>query len=86
VLKRLCPRERLILESSEPELRNMPDAELFGLVGLPPYPTRQQFEALIAEVLEDLARAASGYRIAKRLFPTCGHGAAGRHTGFAMQV
>jgi hypothetical protein len=27
----------------------MPDAELFGLVGLPPYPTRQQFEVSLAE-------------------------------------
>jgi len=49
MLQRLCRRERLLLESSEPELRNMPDAELFALVGLPPYPTRQQFEVLIAE-------------------------------------
>jgi hypothetical protein len=49
VLQRLCRRERLHLESSEPEHRNMPDAELFALVGLPSRPTRQQFEVLIAE-------------------------------------
>jgi hypothetical protein len=42
------------------ELNAMSDAELFDLAGLPPHPSPEEIDALIAALEENLARTASG--------------------------
>jgi hypothetical protein len=42
------------------DIENMSDAELFRLARLPPHPSQEQIDALIAALEEDIARTAPG--------------------------
>jgi hypothetical protein len=58
---RLRRLERQLNQAFEHRLCTMPQAEFYALVGLPPQPTREQIDAVIAEMEADLARAAPDY-------------------------
>jgi hypothetical protein len=60
---RLRRLERQAGQAFERRLATMSQAEFFALAGLPPQPTREQIDAVIAEMEADLARTVPHYRM-----------------------